>query len=57
MLPSQVSAQDAETARVAIVLVIASVIVFWRFMLRVMIAIVVVAVSLGLFALLQDLHR
>jgi hypothetical protein len=57
MLPSQVSAQDAETARVAIVLVIASVIVFWRFMLRVMIAVVVVAVSLGLFALLQDLHR
>jgi hypothetical protein len=57
MLPSQVSVQDAESARVAIVLVIASVMVFWRFMLRVMLAIVVVAASLGLFVLLQDIHR
>lgn len=57
MLPSQVSVQDAESARVAIVLVIASVMVFWRFMLRVMLAIVVVAASLGLFVLLRDIHR
>ena len=57
MLPSQVSVQAAESARVAIVLVIASVMVFWRFMLRVMLAIVVVAASLGLFVLLQDIHR
>ena len=57
MLPSQVSAQDAESARVAIVLVVASVMVFWRLMLRVMLAIVVVAVGLGLFVLLQNILR
>jgi hypothetical protein len=57
MLPSQVSAQDAESARVALVLVIASVVFFWRFMLRVMLAIAVVAVGLGLLMLLQSIHR
>ena len=43
MAPSQVSAQDIESARAAIVLVIAGVMVFWRFVLRVALAIVVVA--------------
>ena len=57
VLPSQVSAQDAESARVALVLVIASVVFFWRFMLRVMLAIAVVAVGLGLLMLLQSIHR
>ena len=57
MLPSQVSAQDAESARVALVLVIASVVFFWRFMLRVMLAIAVVAVGLGLLVLMQNIHR
>ena len=57
MLPSQVSAQDVESARVALVLVIASVVFFWRFMLRVMLAIAVVAVGLGLLMLLQSIHR
>jgi hypothetical protein len=57
VLPSQVSAQDAESARVALVLVIASVVFFWRFMLRVMLAIAVVAVGLGLLVLLQNINR
>lgn len=57
MLPSQVSAQDAESARVALVLAIASVVFFWRFMLRVMLAIVAVAAGLGLLVLLQNIHR
>ena len=57
MLHSQVSAQDAESARVALVLVIASVVFFWRFMLRVMLAIAVVAVGLGLLVLLQNINR
>jgi hypothetical protein len=57
VLPSQVSAQDAESARVALVLVIASVVFFWRFMLRVMLAIVAVAAGLGLLVLLQNLNR
>jgi hypothetical protein len=57
VLPSQVSAQDAESARVALVFVIASVVFFWRFMLRVMLAIAVVAAGLGLLMLLQSIHR
>ena len=57
MLPSQVSAQDAESARAALVLVIASVVFFWRFMLRVMLAIAVVAVGVGLLVLLQNINR
>ncbi len=57
MPPSQVSVQDIESARVAVVLVIAGVMVFWRFVLRVMLAIIVVAAGLGLFVLLQNIHR
>jgi len=54
--PSQVSAQDIDSARVVVVLVIASIIVFWRFALRVALAIVMVAAGLGLFVLLHDIH-
>jgi hypothetical protein len=57
MPPSQVSAQDIETAHAAIVLVIAGIVIFWRFALRLMLAIGVVAVGLGLLVLLQDMHR
>jgi len=57
MAPSQVSMQDIETARVAIVLVVAGVMIFWRLVLRVMLAIVVVGAALGLFVLLQSMHR
>jgi hypothetical protein len=57
MPPSQVSAQDIETARAAIVLVVAGIMIFWRFALRLMLAIGVVAVGLGLLVLLQNMHR
>ena len=57
MLPRQVSVQDVESARAAIVLVIAGVMFFWRFMLRVAFAIIVVAAGLGLLVLLQNIHR
>lgn len=57
MPPSQVSAQDIESARVAIVLIIAGTAVFWRFVLRALLAIIVVAAGLGLFVLLQNMHR
>jgi len=57
VLPSQVSAQDAESARIALAFVIASVAFFWRFMLRVMLAIAVAAVGLGLLVFLQSIHR
>jgi hypothetical protein len=51
MPPSQVSAQDIEGARVAVVLIVASVTVFWRFALRATLAIIVVAAILGLLVL------
>ena len=54
---SQVPAQDIESARVAVVFIIAGVMVFWRFFLRVMLAIFVAAAALGLFVLLQSIHR
>ena len=55
MPPSQVSVQDIESARAAIFLVIAGIVIFWRFALRLMLAIVVVAVGLGLLVLLQNM--
>ena len=55
--PSQVSVQDIETARAAIVLIIAGITIFWRFALRLMLAICVVAVGLGLLVLLQSMHQ
>lgn len=57
MPPSQVPAQDIESARVAVVFVIAGAMVFWKFFLRVIIAIVVAAAAVGLFVLLQSIHR
>ena len=57
MPPSQVSVQDIETARAAIILVVAGIVIFWRFALRFILAIGVVAVGLGLLVLLQSMHR
>lgn len=57
MPPSQVSVEDIEAARAAIVLVIAGIVIFWRFALRLMLAIGVVAVCLGLLVLSQSIHR
>jgi hypothetical protein len=56
MPPNQVSVQDLESARVAIVLVIASVAIFWRFALRVTLAIIAVAAILGLLVLLHSIR-
>ena len=57
MPPSQVSVQDVENARAAIVFVIVGIMIFRRFLFRLMLAIIVVAVGLGLFVLLQAIHR
>jgi hypothetical protein len=57
MLPGQVSIQDVESARAAIVLVIAGIMIFRRFVLRLMLAIIVVAVGLGLLVILQAIYR
>ena len=57
MLLGQVSIQDVESARAAIVLVIAGIMIFRRFVLRLMLAIIVVAVGLGLLVILQAIYR
>jgi len=56
MLPGQVSVQDVESARAAVVLVIAGIMIFRGFVLRLVLAIVVVAAGLGLLVLLQAIH-
>ena len=56
MVPSQGSAQDIESAR-AVILVIAVVgAVFWKEILRLLLALIVVAVGVGAFVLLQGMH-
>lgn len=56
MVPHQPSAQDIENARVALVLVVASTMLFGRFLLRVAIATLVVAAIIGAVLLLQGVH-
>jgi hypothetical protein len=56
MLPNQPSAQDIEDARVALVLLVASIMLFGRILLRVALAILVVAAVIGAFMLLQGMH-
>jgi hypothetical protein len=56
MIPSHGSAQDIESAR-AVILVVAVVgAVFWKEILRVLLALIVVAVGVGAFVLLQGMH-
>jgi hypothetical protein len=56
MLPNQPSAQDIENARVALVVIVASIMLFGRALLRVALAIFVVAGVIGAFVLLQGMH-
>jgi acyl-CoA reductase-like NAD-dependent aldehyde dehydrogenase len=56
MAPSQVSAQDIETARAVVVFVVVS-IIFWKFTLRVVLALAIAAAALGLSVLLQSMPR
>jgi hypothetical protein len=57
MPPSHVPVQDIETVRTAIILAITGVAFFWRFVLRVMLAIIMVATGLGLLMVLQHIYR
>ena len=57
VLPVQGSAQDIDNARVALVLALAGIIMFWRFLLRIVLAIIAVAVVVGAFVLLQSMHH
>ena len=56
MLPVQGSAQDIENARMALVLIMMGIVIFWRVLLRVLLAIVVVAAGVGALVLLQSVH-
>jgi hypothetical protein len=56
MLPSQGSAQDVESARAVVLSVAAIAAIFWKELLRVLIALIVIAVGIGLFMLMQGVH-
>jgi hypothetical protein len=56
MVPSQGSAQDIESARAVIVVVAVVAAVFWKEILRLLLALIVVAVGVGAFVLLQGMH-
>jgi len=56
MVPSQGSAQDIESARAVIVVIAVVAAVFWKEILRLLLALIVVAVGVGAFVLLQGMH-
>jgi hypothetical protein len=56
MPPIQGSAQEIENARIALVLIMTGIVVYWRVLLRVLLAIIVVAVCVGALVLLQGMH-
>lgn len=56
MLASQLSAQDIENARVALVLLAASAMLFGRYLLRVVLVIMAVAVSVGALVLIESMR-
>jgi hypothetical protein len=56
MVASQWSAQDIENARVAILVIAVIVAVFWKEVLRVLLALVVIAVAVGAFMLLRGMY-
>lgn len=61
MFATSGTAQEVENARVALMLVAVGIVVFWRLVVRVLLAIiavaVVVTVGAGALVLLQGLHR
>jgi hypothetical protein len=56
MPPIQGSAQEIENARIALVLIMTGIVFFWRVLLRVLLAIAVVAVCVGAYVLLASMH-
>jgi len=57
MLVTPTTAQQAEHARVALMLVALAIVLFWRVALRLLLAIAIVAVVVGALVLVQGLHR
>jgi hypothetical protein len=56
MVPSQGSAQDIESARAVIVVIAVVAAVFWKELIRLLLALVVIAVGVGAFVLMQSMH-
>lgn len=56
MVSTPGSAQDVESARAVILVIAAIAAIFWKELLRVLIALIVIAVGVGAFMLLQGLH-
>jgi MFS superfamily sulfate permease-like transporter len=57
MLPSAGSAQNIENARVVVALVAAGILIFWRYLLRIVLAIIAIAVGVGAVVLIQSAHH
>jgi hypothetical protein len=61
MFATQGTAQEIENARVALALIAVGLVVFWRVVLRVLLAIIAIAVVItvgaGAIVLLQGMHR
>ena len=56
MIPIQGSAQDIESVRAVIIIVAVVGAVFWKLILGVLLALIVVAVGVGAFVLMQGMH-
>jgi hypothetical protein len=56
MIPSQGSAPDIESARAVILVLVVAGAVFWKEILRMLLALIVVAVGVGAFVLLHSMH-
>jgi hypothetical protein len=56
MVASQGSAPDIESVRAVILIIAIIVAVFWKEAIRVLLALIVIAVSVGAFMLLQGMH-
>jgi hypothetical protein len=56
MLPSQLSSQDVENAKVALALLAASAVVFGRYLLRMVLALIAVALGVGVFVLIESMR-
>jgi hypothetical protein len=56
MLVTQATAQGVENARAALVLLALGIVFFWRVAVRILLAIVLVAIGAGVLVILQAMH-
>ena len=57
MFVTQATAQEIEHVRAALMLIALGIVIFWRVVVRVLLAIVIVAVGVGALVFLQGMHR